>query len=64
MQVLDIGIFGVQKNLMSCLSSDPYYSSSVNQIIAIVDSWQRATIRRNVTSTFKFKNVVFISNKA
>lgn len=64
MQVLDIGIFGVQKNLMSSLSSDPYYSSSVNQIIAIVDSWQRATIRRNVTSTFKFKNVVFISNKA
>lgn len=51
-QVLDIGIFGIQKNIMKSLPTQKDCSPCTNQIISIVDSWQRATHRSNVTSAF------------
>ena len=53
MQVLDIGKFGVQKNIIKSLKSQDDCSPCTNQIISIVDSWQKATIRSNVTSAFR-----------
>lgn len=58
-QVLDLGIFGIQKNIIGALKKDEELTPVVNQIINIVDSWIKATIPGNITSAFKQAGFVY-----
>ena len=64
MQVLDIGIFGIQKNILKILPTQKDCSPATNQIVSIVDSWQRATLRGNVTSAFRQAGFVYSENES
>ncbi len=63
-QVLDIGIFGIQKNILKTLPTQKDCSPATNQIVSIVDSWQRATLRGNVTSAFRQAGFVYSENES
>ncbi|KAK8887787.1 hypothetical protein M9Y10_038844 [Tritrichomonas musculus] len=52
-QVLDIGMFGVQKNLKKSITTDDSLNANSNEITSIVDSWMKATLPCNVTSVFR-----------
>lgn len=63
-QVLDLGIFGIQKKIMNSLDKDEELTPVVNQIINIVDSWIKATTPSNITSAFKQAGFVYEDDEA
>lgn len=52
-QALDLGIFGIQKALKRSIDPPEFLSPDEKEIVAIVDSWKRATTPGNVTSAFR-----------
>ena len=52
-QLLDLGIFGVQKTYKRSCSPPSNLQQDEKEIIALVDSWIRATTPGNVTSAFR-----------
>lgn len=52
-QVLDIGVFGVQKTLKKSITKDDSLNANSNEITSIVDSWLNATLPSKVTSAFR-----------
>ena len=52
-QPLDLGIFGPQKTLKRGIQPPEQLSTDEQEIISIIDSWQRATTPENVTSAFR-----------
>ena len=52
-QALDLGIFGIQKILKRSIKPPVSLKDDEKELIAIVDSWKRATLPSNVTSAFR-----------
>lgn len=52
-QALDLGIFGIQKMMKRSIEPPEFLSPDEKEIVAIVDSWRRATTPGNVTSAFR-----------
>ena len=51
-QPLDLGIFGIQKILLTPFKTNEKISNSSKKIIEIVNSWKKATLPCNITSAF------------
>lgn len=58
-QMLDLGIFGVQKMHIPKIKPDKNLSDLTKQVVKIVDSWRAAATPRNITQAFKAAGLDF-----